>query len=223
MCFSATGSFGVAAVLAGVGGVALARNQGRTRPLAFMPLLFAAQQAAEGMVWLTLTNGGPPLVQAAAINAFLAFALVIWPAWLPLALLRLEPEASPRRLLRALAAIGLLVAGIGAAVLIGLRPHARVAGHSIHYIYGLPGGSATHVPYLGLYALATLLPFFVVTLPLGRIIGAVLLVALATTAIARRAALTSVWCFFAAIISLLVVAALERAQRRPPAAVPSLA
>jgi hypothetical protein len=223
MCFSAAGSFGVAAVLAGVGGVSLARNTGSARPLAYMPLLFATQQAAEGTVWLTIGHEAQPLLHAAAINLFLAFALVIWPAWLPLALLRLETEDTRRQVLRALAGAGLVVAVTGVAVLLALRPHARVAGHSIHYIYGMPGGSATHVPYLLLYAVATLLPFFFVTLPLGRIIGAVLLVALATTAVMRRAALTSVWCFFAAILSVLVVAALERARRLPLAAQPSLA
>jgi hypothetical protein len=213
MCFSATASLESAAVLGGVAAVALARNQGKTRMLALMPLLFAAQQLSEGVVWLTIGSEPERSAQTAAVNLFLGFALVLWPPWLPLALWRLEDHPARRKLLGALAGAGLAVAAVGATVLIALRPHAQVAGHSIHYVYGLPGGRWTHLPYLALYVLATVVPFFVATLPLGRTIGVVLVVALAATVAMQKGALTSLWCFFAAIISVLVVMALDRAQR----------
>jgi hypothetical protein len=213
MCFSATASLGASTVLGGVGVVALARNQGKGRMLALMPLLFAAQQLCEGLVWLTIGSEPERLAQAIAVKLFLFFALVLWPPWLPLALLCIERQPGRRKLLRALAGAGLAVAAVGAMVLIHLRPHARITGHCIHYVYGLPGGHWTHVPYLLVYLLAAVMPFFVAALPLGRTIGVVLVVALAATVAMQKGALTSLWCFFAAIISVLVVVALDRERR----------
>ena len=55
MCFSATGSFSVAAVLGGLGTVSFAQKKADAhRVLAATPLLFAVQQMAEGMVWRTI-------------------------------------------------------------------------------------------------------------------------------------------------------------------------
>ena len=57
MCFSATGSFAVAAGLAGIGAVAVCRTKPPSHRLfAVIPLLFAIQQIAEGMVWLTMPS-----------------------------------------------------------------------------------------------------------------------------------------------------------------------
>ncbi len=57
MCFSATGSFGVAAVIAGIGAVAIHQEKPPSHKLlALVPLLFAAQQVAEGVVWMTINR-----------------------------------------------------------------------------------------------------------------------------------------------------------------------
>ena len=55
MCFSATASFTVAAI-AGAAGVASLTQVTRKQDLllAAFPLLFGAQQAVEGMLWLAL-------------------------------------------------------------------------------------------------------------------------------------------------------------------------
>ena len=58
MCFSATGSFATAGVLMAIGGVSLSRASSKPlRRLAVIPTFFAAQQAAEGIVWLTIGDG----------------------------------------------------------------------------------------------------------------------------------------------------------------------
>ena len=78
MCFSATGSFGVAAVLAGIGAVSMAREKAPShRMLALVPMLFAAQQAAEGAVWITFDHPSLRWLHMLAIVVFLAFALVV--------------------------------------------------------------------------------------------------------------------------------------------------
>ena len=63
MCFSATACFVTAVGLApvGIASLTLARRlePQRWQPLALMPLLFAAQQALEGVVWLLLDDVTP--------------------------------------------------------------------------------------------------------------------------------------------------------------------
>jgi hypothetical protein len=213
MCFSATGSFGVGAVIAAVGVVAVARDKPRThRLVAAVPLLFAAQQAAEGTVWLTM--GEPAsVVHRVAVVAFLAVAVVIWPIWMPLALLSAESQPGRRRGLRALTALGVGVA-IYAAIVLGMRmPTARIHGHSLAYSYAEPKNPivlALHVP---LYVLATVVPFFVSSLHKAKWMGALLAVGLVVTYVLEHDAMTSTWCFFAAILSGVVVMSLAAEQR----------
>src|SRR3954463_13957598 len=98
MCFSAPASFASAAVLPAAGIVSLrtARTPAQL-PFAAIPLLFAVQQAAEGVFWLTLPEGGSPL----AGYTFLVFAQVLWPTWVPLAILLLARDRARTPALRA--------------------------------------------------------------------------------------------------------------------------
>ena len=55
MCFSASASFVTAAITGAIGIVTLTRvNEPRELPFAATPLLFALQQAVEGLLWLNL-------------------------------------------------------------------------------------------------------------------------------------------------------------------------
>ena len=211
MCFSAVASFTVSAVLAGVGAVALAGSDRRaTHMLAVIPLLFAAQQGAEGVLWRTL--GTESLLQAACTNLFLGFALVVWPTWFPLALLRSEAKPERGRLLRLLLWLGLAVSAVGAGLIIARRPQAIVIAHNIHYDFGMPVGVA-HMVYLPIYAIPIVAPFLVSTVTLAPIVGVALLIGRLTTLVVKLTAVTSVWCFFAAIASALLALGLHRARR----------
>lgn len=211
MCFSATASFTVSAVLAAVGAVALAGSDRRaTHMLAAIPLLFAAQQVAEGIVWRTL--GTESLLHVACTDLFLGFALVVWPTWFPLALLRSEASAARRRSLRVLLWFGLAVSAVGAGLIIFMQPHAEMVAHNIHYDFGVPVGAA-HFVYLLCYAVPIVAPFMVSTVTLAPIVGGALLLGLVTTLVVKLTAFTSVWCFFAALASALLALGLHRARR----------
>lgn len=214
MCFSATGSFAIAGVLTVVGAASVARTSSkRHRMFAAIPLLFAAQQAAEGTVWLTM-DGAHPLVHGLAVSIFLGVALIVWPTWLPFALRLVERNAARRR------ALGLLFwAGVGVAVyatmfVVRFRPVAKIAGHSIRYDYATSGDELAGLVYLLAYAAPTVVPFFLSTVSMARTIGAMLVVSLVASIIVQRDALTSVWCFFAAMLSGIVLLAVAREQRR---------
>jgi len=130
---------------------------------AAIPLIFAAQQAAEGTVWLTMSGGRGALHQL-VVNVFLAVALVVWPTWLPFALRAVERNPSRRRVLGALFWLGGAVAVYAAVFLARFRPVAQIAGHSIRYDYASSGDGVSNLFYLLVYTLPTVVPFFVSTL-----------------------------------------------------------
>ncbi len=214
MCFSATGSFVVSGALTAIGSVSLARNSSKPHRLfAAIPLLFAAQQACEGVVWLTIGDASHAVVQRIAVNAFLAFALVVWPTWLPSSLAIIERDAARRRSLVVLAWFGAVVSLYAAVILLRWEPTARIAGRSLAYDYRERDDIPIHLLYLIGYVVPTVVPFFVSRASLARTLGVMLVVSLLATFIVRRDTLTSVWCFFAALLSVLVVASIARETR----------
>ena len=222
MCFSPTGSFVLSGVLASVGAVSVTQNSSRhQRMFAAIPFLFAGQQASEGVVWLTVNRGADSLLLRVAVIAFLGFALVVWPLWVPVSLRRIERNAARRRTLTVLSWVGAGVSVAAAFLLVLWRPMAAILGHSIHYSYGYGGnpGVTRELFLLIAYLTPTIVPFFVSTTTTAKAIGTTLLVSLAAAMLIEHDALTSVWCFFAAILSGLILVAV----RREPAAHETLA
>jgi hypothetical protein len=214
MCFSATASFSLSGVLACVGVVSIKRNKSAPhRMFAAFPFIFAAQQAAEGFVWLT--TGGPPdaVLHRLAVDAYLGVALVLWPIWAPLSLRLIERRPARMRLLTALSVLGIAVS-ITAFVLLWLwQPRSVITGHSITYEFAPSMVTVRDLLILAAYVAPTLVPFFVSTAKLVRETGIAFLVSLLLTVIVQKDAMTSVWCFFAAIISVLIVVSVQRDSR----------
>ena len=179
---------------------------------AAIPLLFAAQQAAEGAVWLTL-DGGHPLLNRLGVTAFLGIALAVWPTWLPFALRLVERNPQRRRALGALLWAGAVVALCALLLIARFPPFAQIKGHSINYEYAGSGDTPTRLLFLLAYVVPTVAPFFVSTLTMSRLLGGVLVFSLLAAIAVQRNALTSVWCFFAAVLSGLILLALDREQR----------
>lgn len=218
MCFSATASFAAAGVLAGIGTVSIHQNKStRHRMMALIPLLFAMQQAAEGVVWLTIGRPAEALLFSSAVNAFLGFALVIWPTWLPVSLLMMEKDPRRRRLIQAVVWIGVAVSICGVLVLVLRPPAVAISEHSIAYDYPQIGNRVLEVGYFLLYLVPAVIPAFLSKMRTAHWIGGVLLVSLILTIIVRVEALTSVWCFFATALSCLIVLSTHRRQRIPMA------
>ena len=214
MCFSAAGSFGVATVIAGIGVVAIAQKKAPShRMLALVPLVFAAQQVAEGIVWMTIGHSGQAGLQILAVAVFLGFALVVWPMWVPISLWMAEKNPSRRRALAVLSWIGIGVGAYAGFLLAHGRPSAHVAGHSIAYSYSETGPALVLALYLPAYVLPAVVPFFVSTVSRAKLMGTVLAGSLLATFMVERQALTSVWCFFAAMLSVLVVVSIGKDHR----------
>jgi len=214
MCFSATGSFAFAAALTAAGAASLRQKPSRAqRLLAWIPLLFGVQQAAEGIVWLTIQDPDRARLHLLAVVTFLGFALVVWPTWMPLSLLLAETRPQRRAMLGALVAVGVCVSLYAGWELVRAQPAARIDSHSISYDYAGVGNVLVLALYLPVYVVATVVPYFVSSMRRARLMGTVLAVALLATFLIRRETLTSVWCFFAALMSVIIVLSVSERGR----------
>ncbi len=202
----------MAGVLTVIGGVSIGASADKPRRLfAAIPLGFAAQQAAEGIVWLTINVPAHATLHRAAVFGFLAFGLVIWPTWVPWALRVAERDSARRKWLTRLTWAGVFVS-LGAAVLLTRwEPSAYIEGSSVHYNFGFPTGAVSHVLLVVAYAAPALVSFFVSTIELSNVFGAALVLSMGAALLIRAEALTSVWCFFAAGLSVLVFVSARRA------------
>lgn len=96
MCLSAPVSFTAAAILIPAGALTLSKALKRDRRyavLATLPVLLGLQQLMEGMVWVTGAGADPSAAQFYSL-AYIFFAWVAWPIWLPMSAYFIEP---PRR------------------------------------------------------------------------------------------------------------------------------
>jgi hypothetical protein len=110
MCFSASASFGAGIVLSAIGIASLKKTKQPSQSFfASIPLLFAVQQITEGFLWLALKNPGYGFLLQPATYIFLAFAQIIWPTFVPLAIFLLEKKPNRLKTLRMLIGIGAII------------------------------------------------------------------------------------------------------------------
>jgi len=200
MCFSATASFSAAGILALAGVATLSKARGpRERPLAAVPLVFALQQGIEGVLWRTVPAGHQ--AGRGLATSFAILALIVWPLFIPLAVGLAERVRKRRRLILALMGPGLGVAGYSV-LDIWVHPYkAWPAPHSLVYINDSPFPWPLMLAYLA----AVCAPPLLSSSPAIRWFGIVVTLGLAVTLGFFFVNLVSVWCFFAAIASAILV------------------
>ena len=216
MCFSASASFLTGGVLTVTGTAAVRETRRSSRLLlATIPILFAVHQVAEGVVWLTL-GGAHAAWQRPAMFSYLAVAKVVWPFWVPLSIFAAERTAARRRVLLSLVVVGAVSALYHAYLLIAYPVSASVASHHIHYEVASPPAARWLSGVL--YLVPTILPPSLSYLRLMQVVGAGILGSFVFSAIYFREALGSVWCFFAALISVLIFFAVKAPRDIPESA-----
>lgn len=213
MCFSATASFVTAGLTGAVGIASVARaREPREFPLAATPLFFAFQQTMEGLLWLNLPAAGEATFAAILTFVFLIFAEVFWPVYAPIAAILVEPDKTRRDLMRACLVVGI---GVGAYLLwrISSQPTSAVLIDG-HIAYRTGRG---HPLILGLaYLAATGLPLILSSRRTLVALGTIILVGAIVAYIFYWEALVSVWCFFAAAASLVILFHFETLRRLSP-------
>lgn len=204
MCFSAEASFGAAIVLGSIGVVSVRRAPSRAYvPFASVPLFFAMQQAIEGALWLVLAKSPYWRSSTSLGQMFLFFALLVWPSYLPFALSFVERDGTRRKMLVALTILGLAFGGYLMACAT-LRPsYACVAFHNIYYGVQVDVAIKRLVPFLYLVTIAA--PLLVSSMRGTMLFGVASIASFLAAGVFYRVGFASVWCFFAAILSAMIV------------------
>jgi hypothetical protein len=204
MCFSATASFTAAAVVGSIGAVTLwtaARQRNYAiLPIAAFPALFGLQQAVEGMLWLDLAQPVAGTCRPFLTHAFLGYAEVFWPVFAPLAGLLIEPVAWRRRLMMIALAVGCVLSAYLLMKMIGNPYMASAATGHIVYRNGLTYPTGIEV----LYVFATTISLLLSSHRMVQLMAAVILAGFIVAYVFYNMAYISVWCFFAAVASIIV-------------------
>jgi len=212
MCFSAGASFGAGIVLSVIGVASIKKASSPSQiSFASIPLIFAVQQITEGFVWLSLSNPAYAAYQQMATYNFLFFAQVVWPVWVPFAILKLEPKALRKKSEKILVGIGALVSLYLAYCLFSYPVESKIFGYHISYLQDYPSTLSFLCGFL--YIVATIVPPFFSRIRRMWVLGAAILISYIITSIFYTDYIVSVWCFFASVISIAVYATLPAPNR----------
>lgn len=209
MCFSASASFGAGAILSVIGIVSLKKVQQPSQiPFATIPLIFAAQQITEGVLWLALSN---PVYSSAEIfctNVFIFFAQVVWPVWVPFAIIKLHKKENRKWAEKVLVGVGTTVSFYLAYCLMNYEIKASILGMHISYEQVYPKVLSKYSGVL--YIIATIVPPFFSKIKYMWTLGLSIFISYIVTTIFYEDYIVSVWCFFASIISITVAVVMNQ-------------
>ncbi len=204
MCFSPAASFGSSSILVVVGVVSLVSSRSTAqRVLSGIPLIFALQQFVEGILWLALLHPEWAQWQRTATYGFLIFAQVVWPVYVPFAMLLFEHEARRKKVITWLTIGGSVFSAYIAFCLFHYSVLAVAEEHHIRYDLGF---SLAHQWYYGLlYFLPTIVAPVISSVKKLHWLGYLFLSSYVVARLLFHFFVISVWCFFGAIISIIVL------------------
>ena len=200
MCFSATASFSAGALLLGIGAVTLkAARRPQEWPFAAIPLLFAVQQLSEGVIWLTFRVEAP-LLSTVMTHVYSFFSHVLWPVYIPVAVLMLEPPGRRHRGLIAFVVAGTAVGAYLLYVLVTFPVVSRPTEQ--HVEYDSPHFFAVQV--MTAYLISTTVSPLLSTHRWVKVFGLLALLSFGAAYYFYAMWFISVWCFFAALLSVVI-------------------
>jgi hypothetical protein len=211
MCFSATADFAGSAVL-GLIGVATLREVKDRRELLLgaVPCLFAVHEFIEGFVWLGLDGTLSPQVAHNAGAAFVLYAQGILPFLLPLAVFLIEPTKRLRGRMMGFVILGGVLALYLLWGLIAYPLQISDQSHSVVYINVITNTTLVAM----LYVVATCGSLFFSGFRKLVVLGWFNLVGLLVVMLVKRYAFTSVWCAYAAVVSVVIYFFFRRSRTR---------
>jgi hypothetical protein len=213
VCFSAEANFVGSGVLCAIGVVTLTKVKHRREVLfASLPTLFAVHQFIEGFVWLGLDGTLSPAVAHDMGAAFMLYAQGLLPFLLPLSVLLFEPDATSRRRMLPFLVLGGATTLYILWALTAYPLQVYVRENSIVYINQATNNTAVAL----LYVIATCGSLFFSKIRMMVVFGAANLAILLVVMEVKRYAFTSLWCAYAAIASLIILAHFWRSSRNRP-------
>lgn len=219
MCFSAPVSFAAGGTLIAAGLYTRAKGEipKQYRMLTHMITLFGIHQVAEGVVWLGLRGHAPEYLKDAAAYLYMIIANTLWPVYVPLAIVCFEKAHLYRAALAAVFVTGLGVSALLTAAMLNSPLTAEIAccrfgyGH-IDYDFFAPFLFA-ELPYIYLFTVVA--PFFLTSRNAIRfMVGPAFLICFPVAKfLSDMRTFPSVWCFLAALISLIIIWAVSKQIR----------
>jgi len=213
VCFSATANFVGSGVLGAVGVVTLTKVKHRRELLfATLPTLFAVHQFMEGFVWLGLDGILSPVVAHNMGAAFMLYAQGLLPFLLPLSVLLFEPDRKSRRRMLPFLVLGGTTTLYILWALTAYPLQLYIRGNSIVYINQATNNTAVAL----LYVIATCGSLFLSKIRMMVVFGAANLAILLVVMEFKRYAFTSLWCAYAAVASVIILAYFWRSIEERP-------
>jgi hypothetical protein len=213
MCFSATANFVGSAGLAAIGVVTLTKVKHRREILfAALPTLFAVHQFIEGFVWLGLDGILSPAVTNDMGAAFMLYAQGLLPLLMPLSVWLFEPDKRSRKRMLPFLAVGVGTSLYILWALTAYQLQVYVRGDSIVYINQATNNTAVAI----LYVIATCGSLFFSKIRMMVAFGVANLAILLVVIAVKRYAFTSLWCAYAAVASLIILACFWRSSAERP-------
>lgn len=213
MCFSAEASFAGGVIITAIG-VAVVNKIHKPQQLLFacIPIFFGIQQFTEGLLWISIPNPEYFGIQKISTYIFLFMADVLWPVLIPVSILLMEENSRKKKIIRYLFFAGLTVSLYYSYCLVFLNVTPQIMGY--HIKYNNDFSKLIAIPAFILYLVATIPPLFISSIRRMHIFGAFMLMSCAVTALFFTQYLTSVWCFFAAIISGVIYWILSDSKKK---------
>lgn len=199
MCFSASASFIAGVSLSAIGVLTLQKVRSRAEiPFAAIPLLFGIQQLIEGMLWLSF-RFEMALLNVIMTYLFVLFSHVLWPLLVPLAIGLVETVAWRKKVILIFQIIG---GAVGLYLLYFIIRFPITSEIKVHVLYVFPDFHKP--PVLLLYVAATCVSGFFSSHRMIQIFGVLALLLFMLSYWFYMVAFFSVWCFFCALLSVVI-------------------
>ncbi len=200
MCFSATASFVAGSTLLAVGAITIKRVKRRADiPFAMVPLLFGIQQLTEGLIWFSF-RFNTLWLNVPATFVYSLFAYIFWPVYIPFVVKSLETVPWRRKLLSLFQLVGIAVGAYLLYFHLQAPVTSQVVNKSIAY-------TAPHFETFWIivfYFSATGISALFSSHTLVNIFGVLIFISAIVTYQFYSASFVSVWCYFAAILSIVI-------------------
>ena len=204
MCFSATASFGASVVLTAIGVASIKQVTHKSQIVfACIPLFFAAQQFIEGLVWVSFATPFNATLNLYATYGFIIFSQLVWPLWVPLAMVMVENKGKRHKIQMLFVAVGLTESLYQVYAVLVYPVHSQITGHHIYYELKNPASALKYIEP-AFYIISIIVSPFFTSIKRMWILGIAIFLSCAITVIFYEHYTVSVWCFFASAISIAV-------------------
>jgi len=213
MCFSAGASFAGGVIISTIGVATIIKVHKPSQIVfASIPLFFGFQQFVEGTLWFIMQHPGYAQYQSLLTYIYLVMAQVFWPMMIPLAVLHMESNKKRRKFLWALLAMGVSLSLYYTFCLFKFNVTPEIMGYHIEYKDNFP--ESIRLVAFSVYLIASITPLFISSIKKTHLLGILMSLSCLITIIFFTQYLTSVWCFFAALISAVIFWIVRDAKRK---------